>query len=114
MPGSPPFAERWGEAFCAKGASRTVSIPNLNPSWKRKSAAFVKLQESLLNGVLPLLSKGGRIVYSTCTIHPKENSLQVEKFVSLNSRVTLTYQQQIWPDDKTPGDGFFAAVIDSE
>ncbi len=82
----------------------------MNPS---KIEELVRLQESLLNGVLPLLSKGGRIVYSTCTIHPKENSLQVQKFVSLNSRVKLTYENQIWPDDKNSGDGFYAAVIDS-
>ena len=37
----------------------------------------------------------------------------MEKFIKLNPKINLKYQKQIWPDTKKLGDGFFAAVIDS-
>ncbi len=73
---------------------------------------LVDIQARLLKGVLPLLSCGGRIVYSTCTLHPEENCRQIERFISLNPCIQLKYQKQIWPDDKFSGDGFYAAVMD--
>ncbi len=73
---------------------------------------LVGLQEKLLEGLLPLLSAGGRIVYSTCTIHPEENSRQIEKFMMRHPELSLVSQKQIWPDLEKPGDGFYAAVID--
>ena len=77
-----------------------------------KISELVNLQEKLLVGLLPLLKPGGRIVYSTCTIHPKENSLQVEKFISKHPKLILKYEKQIWPNSDKLGDGFYAAAID--
>ncbi len=88
---------------------------NPDARWRMSPAKIydlVQLQEKLLEGVIPLLSVGGRLVYSTCTIHPKENSLQVNKFISITPGIKLTYEKQIWPDDSVKGDGFYAAVID--
>ena len=73
---------------------------------------LVPLQEKLLKTTLPLLSRGGRMVYSTCTINPNENTKQIERFVSLNKGIKLKFQKQIWPDSKVLGDGFYAAVMD--
>ncbi|KMK77158.1 16S rRNA (cytosine(967)-C(5))-methyltransferase RsmB [Alkalihalobacillus pseudalcaliphilus] len=39
------------------------------------------LQKSLLEAVAPLLKKGGRLVYSTCTIDKEENEAIVEQFL---------------------------------
>jgi 16S rRNA (cytosine967-C5)-methyltransferase len=43
---------------------------------------LVTLQRQLLDGVAPLLKKGGALVYSTCTWESRENREQVEAFLS--------------------------------
>ena len=73
---------------------------------------MVKLQEDLLEGLLPLLSPGGRIVYSTCTINPGENFIQVERCMGNHPELSLIVQKQIWPGISQGGDGFYSAVID--
>ena len=70
------------------------------------------LQGQLLKSLVPLLSNQGRIVYSTCTIHPDENINQIESFMKLYSGFQLIKEKQIWPGQNNQGDGFFAAVID--
>ena len=70
------------------------------------------LQAKILQGVLPLLAPGGRLVYSTCTIHPKENSQQIEQFLSYSPEFRLLTQQQIWPNSQKHGDGFYVAVLE--
>ncbi len=74
---------------------------------------LILLQSQLLKGILPLLKSGGRIVYSTCTIHPSENSEQLQKFLLSHPKLMLIKQKQIWPGEEQGGDGFFSAIIDS-
>ncbi len=78
----------------------------------RKIEELALLQAKLLEGLLPLLEKGGRMVYATCTIHPKENFQQIEKFITHHPELDLLEQHQIWPDQKSIGDGFYAAVME--
>lgn len=52
--------------------------------WKRTPEELeniVKLQEELLDEAANLVKKGGRLVYSTCSIEPEENMGQIEKFL---------------------------------
>ncbi|MFL0792904.1 MAG: methyltransferase domain-containing protein, partial [Prochlorococcus sp.] len=69
------------------------------------------LQQSLLEGVLPLLTKGGRLVYGTCTIHPAENEAQIKAFLDRHPELDLVVEEQRWPDPEVGGDGFYAAVL---
>ena len=78
-----------------------------------KIAELVVLQSKLLEGVLPLLCKGGRLVYATCTIHPAENANQIHKLLEMHPELKLKEEKQIWPDSQRHGDGFYAAVIDT-
>ena len=78
---------------------------------KKKIQQLVSLQSELLNSLKPLLKSGGRLVYSTCTINPNENSNQIEKFIKTNSEFALEYEKQIWPGDEFNGDGFYVAVM---
>ncbi len=80
----------------------------MNP---KKINELICLQGKILDGVLPLIAPGGLLVYSTCTIHPKENFEQVERFLACNLNLTLKFQKQIWPNDENGGDGFYAAVM---
>jgi len=72
---------------------------------------LVKLQSQLLKSLAPLLKDGGHLVYSTCTIHPDENSNQIKNFLKINSKFLLEYEKQIWPGEDHNGDGFYIAVL---
>ena len=80
----------------------------------RVTAATVEellpLQARLLEAMLPLLAPGGRLVYSTCTIHPAENGAQVNKLLQEHADFLLESEQQCWPNPDG-GDGFYTAVI---
>ena len=73
-------------------------------------AELLPLQAGLLDGLLPLLAPGGRFVYATCTIHPDENTRQIQGWLQRHPELSLESEQQRWPDP-SGGDGFYAAVI---
>tara|TARA_Y100001968_G_scaffold311105_1_gene332803 strand:+ start:12756 stop:14102 length:1347 start_codon:yes stop_codon:yes gene_type:complete len=77
-----------------------------------KVEELVLLQAKLLKSVIPLLAPGGRLVYSTCTLHPKENCQQIKNLLSTFSKLKLLNQKQIWPNSKSSGDGFYIAVLE--
>ena len=72
---------------------------------------LVLLQSQLLNSLAPLLKNGGKLVYSTCTIHPDENFNQIKNFLQLKPEFLLENEKQIWPGEANNGDGFYIAVI---
>jgi len=72
---------------------------------------LVCLQSQLLKSLIPLLKRGGKLVYSTCTIHPDENSNQIKNFLKTNSKFLIEYEKQIWPGEEYNGDGFYIAVL---
>ena len=73
--------------------------------------ALLPQQRALLDGLVPLLVRDGRLVYATCTMHPAENAAQVEALLKRDPEIQLTEQFQCWPDLLNGGDGFFAAVL---
>ncbi len=73
---------------------------------------LVELQQSLLAGVAPLLRPGGRLVYATCTVHPRENQQQISAFLEAHPGWQLRFEQQLWPRPQG-GDGFYAAVLEA-
>ena len=75
-------------------------------------AQLIKIQRRLLDNLLPLLMPGGRLVYSTCTIHPEENSQQIDNFLSTYKKLELVESNQIFPDSEGFSDGFFSAVLE--
>ena len=72
---------------------------------------LVLLQSQLLNSLSTLLKNGGKLVYSTCTIHPEENFNQIKNFLQLKSEFLLEYEKQIWPGEEDNGDGFYIAIL---
>lgn len=51
---------------------------------------LIKIQENMLKNAAKYVKKGGILLYSTCSINPEENELQIQKFLTDNSEFSLT------------------------
>lgn len=71
---------------------------------------LAKLQRSLLNVCCQYVKAGGTLVYSTCTISPLENDVQVNKFLEEHDEFSLSDMRQLLPHIDGV-DGFFYAVM---
>ena len=81
---------------------------------KENIQKLVVIQSQLLKSLPPLLKKGGKLVYSTCTIHPDENFNKIKNFLKMTPVFLLEYEKQIWPGEEDNGDGFYLAVLRKE
>ena len=87
-------------------------------------ARLVELQGHILNAVWPLLHSGGILLYATCSILPEENSLQIGRFLELNSDASLMDDERPWGTKQLHGrqifpgqhsmDGFFYACLQKQ
>lgn len=71
--------------------------------------ALYNLQAKILSNASKYLKTGGTMLYSTCTINPRENEIQVKKFISDNPEYELLVSEQIFPHDDY--DGFYISII---
>jgi 16S rRNA (cytosine967-C5)-methyltransferase len=81
--------------------------------WRMDPAGIeelVLLQRQLLEAMVPLLKPGGRLVYATCTVHPRENSELIAAFGMEHPGWQLLQSWQLWPQP-SGGDGFYAAAL---
>lgn len=74
---------------------------------------LVKLQRNILSVVHKYVKPGGRLIYSTCTIHREENEENTTWFARNYPEFRLIRQQQILPG-KDAGDGFYIAYFQKE
>ncbi len=92
-----------------------LGVLKRNPDAKWKlSLEFIErtkiLQQKILNDYSVMLKKGGLMVYSTCSVLPSENEMQVQKFIQQqNGAFELVEQKIILPSEGF--DGFFMARI---
>jgi 16S rRNA (cytosine967-C5)-methyltransferase len=87
--------------------------------WLRRESDVIKFsvkQQKILNALWPILNKGGKLLYVTCSIFAEENGLQVEAFLSQHSDArqlpliqTEMIEGQLLPDSQH--DGFFYALL---
>lgn len=75
-----------------------------------KMASLVALQREMLHTVCGYVKPQGKLVYSTCTIHRKENEENVDWFLKEHPEFELESMQQIFPKEEF-GDGFFIASM---
>ena len=117
------------ESFCVQGeqfdrilldAPCTASgVVRRHPDirWLRRPGdleTFARTQSSMLDAVWPLLRPDGKLLYTTCSVFPVENALQIEKFLSRHNdaracRIPLPAQGQILPGEET--DGFYYELL---
>jgi len=72
-------------------------------------ADTVKVQRTILDASAPVVKSGGQLVYSTCSVEPEEDELQVSEFLLRHPDFKLKTQQLIMPGEKN--DGGFAALL---
>jgi 16S rRNA (cytosine967-C5)-methyltransferase len=79
-------------------------------------ARLVTLQRQIIDSAVPLLAPGGRLLYSTCSIEPEENSAQVAWAVG-NLPLAVERESITHPAGAPGGpaaeyhDGAFAALL---
>ena len=64
---------------------------------------LVSTQKRLLDAAATLVVPGGRIVYSTCSVEPEENSGVVTQFLQKSTNFELVETQEFIPGDPTDG-----------
>ncbi len=72
---------------------------------------LVKIQESIVDASWEYVKKGGKLIYSTCTINPDENTKQAERIAEKYPFKMTGKPVQLLPH-KDGCDGFFYAVFE--
>lgn len=70
--------------------------------WRRDELGLkhaVELQEKLLEEAANMVKRGGRLVYSTCSIEPEENMDQIKKFLSNYDNFELQPLEDFVPEE---------------
>ena len=113
-----PCPSKWRAAFDAA----LVDVPCSNSGvfqrrvdarWRLTPHELRKLTQTQLKiteNVLRSLKPGGRLVYSTCSIEPEEDSLLVEKLLSRHPECSLESDFLALPH-RVSADGAYAALI---
>ncbi len=91
---------------------------------KARRQELLDTQAAILDRAAEYLKPGGRLVYSTCTIHPAENERQIEAFLARRPDFRVELPAERFPEGMTLGafgalsvptrtgmDGFFICVM---
>lgn len=113
-----PCPEEWRGAFDAVLADVPCSNSGVfqrrvDARWRLTPAELKKLtatQLRIAEHALQALRPGGRLVYSTCSIEPEEDSLLVEKLLSRHPECSLESDFLALPH-RVSADGAYAALI---
>jgi len=108
-----PFRGRFDRILLDAPCSGTGTLAR-NPEikWRLRPEHLEELrvlQTAMLERARGALSPGGRLVYSTCSLEREENE---DVMASVPSGLIRETMRRL--PGRDPGDGFFAAVIESE
>ena len=92
-----------------------IGVIRRNPDakWKLSNQFIdevIQQQKEILNEYCQMTKVGGVLVYSTCSLLPSENEIQVKEFLEENSDFTL--EKEVWlTPAKNNTDGFYMAKM---
>ncbi|MBO7356178.1 MAG: methyltransferase domain-containing protein, partial [Lachnospiraceae bacterium] len=73
--------------------------------------SLITLQRRIIDGCVPYLKEGGKLLYSTCTVRKAENGEQVRYITEKYGLKTAEGPVQLLPDEEEQ-DGFFYCVLE--
>lgn len=76
---------------------------------ERKLLETATLQWDILNSLARMVSPGGQLLYSTCSIEPEEDEQQIARFLDEHPDFKLIRQRKLLPGELH--DGAFAALL---
>jgi len=85
---------------------------NPDAKWKLSPESYERTQKTqaeILENYAVMLKHGGSMVYSTCSVFPSENEVQVAQFLSKNPEFKLEKERKIMPSEGF--DGFYMAMM---
>lgn len=71
---------------------------------------LARLQEELLEGAAPRVAVGGVLVYSTCTLEPEENEVQVRRFLARHPEFRMEADEGAVPPGCLDGEGLLRVL----
>ena len=91
-----------------------VGVIKRNPDakWKLNLETIERtrlLQQKIMSDYNTMLKPGGSLIYSTCSILPSENRLQVDEFLKLNTNFIFVSEKTILPSQGY--DGFYMCEL---
>ncbi len=101
----------WLDAPCS-GTGMIARHPDAR--WRlspRRIELLQRLQETLLDGVAPVVRPGGLMIYSTCSLEPEENEQQVEAFLRRRPEYRRASADLALLPTHTGSDGGYVAVL---
>jgi len=113
-----PAPEKWQQHF--DGILLDVPCSNtgvlrkrIDARWRIAPESFPELKQlqlQILENAIPCLKENGRLVYSTCSIDPEENTELIAEFLTKHPELSLVEEKQITPfEHKT--DGAYVALL---
>ena len=82
--------------------------------WRFGPASLAELgavQERLFDQAASRVRPGGRLVWSTCSLEPEENTQRVRAFLGRRKDFELVRERAALPGQEGPGDGGYAALL---
>ena len=87
---------------------------NPDAKWKLNLDFIQRVREKQLNILKkysPLLKKGGKLVYATCSILPSENEIQIKKFLKSEEGKNFDFEDENKINPSDGFDGFYMARL---
>ncbi len=72
---------------------------------------LISIQRNILSNAANYLKKGGKLLYSTCTLNKSENRENVDDFLTSHPEYSLMFEKTFSPDENN-SDGFYAAILE--
>ena len=109
----PAWIEQADRVLCdvpCSGFGVFAKKPELRYKDAAQSEALPDIQLAILESASQYVKHGGLVVYSTCTLLPRENEDNVQRFLARHGEFSLLRERTLYPDvDGT--DGFYFAVL---